>query len=96
MEKCCADFDSRHKNQTVCKTLLDDNFQEKIRAAFWMNPDEKICAAEILFGKERELFGVAVSPSVVRRKARCLFISRGKKLNNADCINDSCAIIWII
>ena len=65
VEKVCAEFGSRYRNQTACKTVLDENFREQIRAAFWMNPDEKIFAAEILFGNERELFGVAITPAGV-------------------------------
>ena len=64
VEKICAEFAATYQNQTACKTMLDDEQQEKIRAMFWMNPDEKIFAAETFFDGD-EMLGTAITAAGV-------------------------------
>lgn len=64
VEKVCAEFDSNYDNQTACKTTLDAETKEKIRDAFWINPHEKILAAEI-FSSDDETLGIALTASAV-------------------------------
>ncbi|MBQ7704002.1 MAG: hypothetical protein IJT73_01025 [Selenomonadaceae bacterium] len=59
-EKVCSEFHSIYKNQTVCRTNFEEELQEKICASFWINPNEKILAAEI-FSIKNETFGTAVT-----------------------------------
>ena len=62
VEKVCNEFAALYENSTVCKTEFDSALRERLRSAFWMNPDEEIFAAELSFGAE-DVLGTVLGAS---------------------------------
>ena len=60
----CAAFEATYRNRTLCKTKFDGDTQKRLRAAFWLNPDEKIFAAETV-SADSETCGIALTSSAV-------------------------------
>lgn len=61
-EKICKKFSADYKNQSACKTTFDDELEERIHFAFWINHEDKILAAET-FSDDDETYGTAVTSS---------------------------------